>query len=981
MSPTPEQKARQDIDAALEAAGWMVQDRPTMNLAAGPGVAVREFKMAPGHGFADYLLFVNGKAVGVLEAKPAGYALTNVELQADKYATGLPAGLNPPVHPLPFLYLSTGVETRFINGLDPDPKTRAISANLPHIHRPATLAEWIGAETLDAWVKRLHADGGGLYTAADDTRPASFRARITTMPEHGGDTRHAPAASFRARITTMPRLEPCSGSLYTNQIEAVRNLECSLKKNRPRALIQMATGSGKTIAAITAIYRLIKYGGARRVLFLVDRSNLGEQAEKEFQGYRAPDSHRLFTELYNVQRLSSNTIMDSSRVVISTIQRVYSMLKGEPDLDPTLEEGSQFETGGAAFKEPLPVVYNAAYPPEYFDVVVIDEVHRSIYTLWRQVVEYFDAFLVGLTATPSKQTLGFFNKNLVMEYDHARAVADGVNVDFEVYNIRTKITAQGATVEAHPDTMLGYRDRQTRALRWESPDEDLSYDPNELDRRVVAKDQIRTIIRTFRDRLPVDIFPGRREVPKTLIFAKDDSHAEDIVEIVRDEFGRGNAFCQKITYKVTAANPRDLIQAFRNQYEPRIAVTVDMVATGTDIKPIEIVMFMRAVKSRVLFEQMKGRGVRVIDPNDLRAVSGEDALAKTHFVIVDCVGMTETQLADTQPLERQRTVSLKDLLEHVAMGGTDAEVLSSLASRLARLDKECGPEEQARVVEVSGGPTLASICGAIVEGLDPDRQIAEARHMFALPADAEPTESQVNQAAESLLKRATEPLATSPKLRDLLVDLKRELEQVIDEVSEDELLEAGASPEAREKAQSLVADFERFIEEHKDEIDALQFFYAQPYSKRLSFKDIKALAEAIKAPPRAWTPEKLWRAYETLAKDKVRRASGKRLLTDIVSLVRFATHRDDELVPFGEHVRARFDEWMAQQENRGRAFTAEQRRWLAMMRDHIATSLEMTVDDLDYAPFAEAGGRGKAAQVFGAELNEVLDELNGALAA
>lgn len=957
MSPTPEQQARIGIDAALEAAGWVVQDRAAMNLAAGQGVAVREFRMASGHGFADYLLFVGGKAVGVLEAKPAGYALTNVELQADKYATGLPAGLHPPVQPLPFLYLSTGVETRFINGLDPDPKTRAISANLPHIHRPATLAEWIQSETLDGWVKRLYADGHGIYTAADDTRPASFRARITTMPP----------------------LEP--GSLYPNQIEAVTNLEHSLEKNRPRALIQMATGSGKTIAAITAIYRLIKYGGARRVLFLVDRSNLGEQAEKEFQGYRTPDSHRLFTELYNVQRLSSNTIKDSSRVVISTIQRVYSMLKGDPEFDPTLEEDSQFEIGSTALREPLPVVYNAAYPPEHFDVVVIDEVHRSIYTLWRQVVEYFDAFLVGLTATPSKQTLGFFNKNLVMEYDHARAVADGVNVDFEVYNIRTKITAQGSTVEAHPDTMLGYRDRQTRALRWESPDEDLSYDPNELDRRVVARDQIRTIIRTFRDRLPVDIFPGRKEVPKTLIFAKDDSHAEDIVEIVRDEFGRGNAFCQKITYKVTAANPRDLIQAFRNQYEPRIAVTVDMVATGTDIKPIEIVMFMRAVKSRVLFEQMKGRGVRIIDPNDLRAVSGEDAVAKTHFVIVDCVGMTETQLSDTQPLERQRTVSMKALLEHVAMGGTDREVLSSLASRLARLERQCGPGEQARIADASGGARLSTICSAIVEGLDPDRQIAEARRAFDVPVGEMPTEAQVKRAAETLLQRATEPIATRPALRALLVDLKRELEQVIDEVSEDELLEAGSSPEAREKAQSLVADFERFIEEHKDEIDALQFFYAQPYSKRLLFKDIKALAEAIKAPPRAWTPEKLWRAYETLRKDKVRGASGKRLLTDIVSLVRFATHRDDELVPYGEQVRGRFDAWMAQQENRGRAFTAEQRRWLEMMRDHIATSLEMTVEDLDYAPFAEAGGRGKAAQVFGGELGAVLDELNGVLAA
>jgi type I restriction enzyme R subunit len=597
------------------------------------------------------------------------------------------------------------------------------------------------------------------------------------------------------------------------------------------------------------------------------------------------------------------------------------------------------------------------------------------------VVEYFDAFLIGLTATPSKQTLGFFNKNLVMEYDHARAVADGVNVDFEVYNIRTKITARGATVEAQPDTMLGYRDRRTRALRWETPDEDLSYDPNELDRRVVARDQIRTIVRTFRDRLPIDIFPGRKEVPKTLIFAKDDSHAEDIVEIVRDEFGRGNAFCQKITYKVTAADPRDLIQAFRNQYYPRIAVTVDMVATGTDIKPVEIVMFLRAVKSRVLFEQMKGRGVRVIDPDELRAVSGEDAVAKTHFVIVDCVGMTETQLADTQPLDRQRTVSLKALLEHVALGGTDRDVLSSLASRLSRLEKQCGPAEHTRVLEASGGVGLRELCGALVDGLDPDAQVAEARRAFAVPAGEEPAESQVRQAGETLLRRAAEPLATKPALRTLLQDLKREIEQVIDEVSQDEVLEAGASEEARDKAWALVNSFERFIDENKDEIDALQFFYAQPYSRRLSFQDIKELAEAIKAPPRSWTPEKLWRAYETLDKDKVRGASGKRLLTDIVSLVRYAIHRDEELVPFGEQVRERFERWMAQQGHQGRAFTPEQRRWLEMMRDHIATSLEMTVEDLDYAPFAEEGGLGRAAQVFGGELGSLLDELNEALAA
>lgn len=954
MTLTPEQEARQNIDAALEAAGWLLQDRAAMNLSAGPGVAVREFKMADGHGFADYMLFVEGKAVGILEAKPAGYPLTSVELQADKYATGLPAGLHPPVDPLPFLYMSTGVETRFINGLDPDPKTRRIS-DVPHIHRPLTLDEWVKADTLDEWVKRLHSDGG-FHSSAEDTRPSSLRSRLQTMPP----------------------LE--QGFLYPNQVEAVTNLEHSLKRNRPRSLVQMATGSGKTIFAITSVYRLIKYAGARRVLFLVDRSNLGEQAEKEFQGFRTPDDNRKFTELYNVQRLTSNTIGSSSKVVITTIQRLYSMLKGEPEFSPEVEEESQFEFTGAAMNEPLPVVYNETYPPEYFDVVVIDECHRSIYTLWRQVLEYFDAFLIGLTATPAKQTFGFFNKNLVMEYDHERAVADGVNVDFEVYNIRTKITESGSTIEASRDTMVEYRNRQTRERRWERPDEDITYDANALDRRVVAKDQIRTIIRTFRDRLFTEIFPGRTEVPKTLIFAKDDSHAEDIVGIVRDEFGRGNAFCQKITYKVTAANPRDLIQSFRNSFEPRIAVTVDMIATGTDIRPIEIVMFMRAVKSRVLFEQMKGRGVRIIDSNELKAVT-PDADAKTHFVIVDCVGMTDTQLADTQPLERKKTLPLKALLEHVAMGGTDPEVLSSLASRLSRLARRCGPEEHKRVDEVSGGVDIAEISRAIVDGLDPDRQIAEARKTFNVPPEKEPTEDQVKQAAETLLKRATEPIATKPALRTLLQDLKREFEQVIDEISQDELVEAGASEEAKEKAKALVTSFEQFIEENKDEIDALQFFYAQPYSKRLRFKDIKELAEAIKAPPRSWTPEKLWRAYETLDKDRVRGASAKRLLTDIVSLVRFATRKDEALVPFGDQVRERFDQWLAQQRNQERDFTRDQLSWLEMMRDHIATSLEMTVDDLDYAPFAEEGGLGKASQLFGKELRMLLQELNEALAA
>ncbi len=943
----PEAQARVRIDAQLEASGWVVQDWKDMNLYAAQGVAVREFVMATGYGFADYLLFVDQKAVGVLEAKKEGFTLSGVEGQAEKYSKGLPENLSVPVRPLPFLYQANGEETRFTNGLDPDPRAREVF----QIHRPETLAEWLLADNLDDWVKST-----GSHTAADDTQPSTFRSRLQTLPEL--------ERSF----------------LFPNQFTAIGNLEHSLKQNHPRSLIQMATGSGKTIMAITALYRLIKFSGARRTLFLVDRKNLGEQAEKEFQGFRTPDDNKKFTELYNVQLLQSNSIRDSSKVAITTIQRLYSMLKGEPDLDPALEEESAFE-GVPGRKEPMPVVYNDTYPPEFFDLIVVDECHRSIYSLWRQVLEYFDAFLVGLTATPAKHTFGFFNKNLVMEYDHDKAVADGVNVDFDVYQIKTQITEQGSTIEANDDLMLTFRDRSTRAKRWETPDEDVDYTAGDLDRKVVAKDQIRTIVRTFKEKLYTEIFPGRTEVPKTLIFAKDDSHAEDIVDIVREEFERGNDFCQKITYKTTAKKPKELIQDFRNSYEPRIAVTVDMIATGTDIKPIEIVMFMRAVKSRGLFEQMKGRGVRVISKTDMKAVSPDAKNGKTHFVIVDCVGQLEMEISDTHPLERKKYESLKSLLNHVAAGGTDPDVLSSLASRLSRLEKKFSVDDQEQIRKTTEGVPLKKIARALVDAVDPDVQIEKAREVNHLPEDAEPTEAQVKAVADDLKREAAKPLAANPKLRNTILELKQKFEQLIDEVSIDHVLYAGVSEEAKEKAKALVQDFETFLVENRDEIDALQFFYAQPHRRRLTFTDIKGLAEAIKAPPRSWTPDLLWRAYETMEKSRVRGASGRRQLVDLVSLVKFALKQEPVLEPVSEHVKERFDNWLAQQETAGRRFTDEQTRWLTMIRDHIASSWEMEIDDFDYAPFAEAGGLGRASQVFGQELNVLLKELNEALVA
>ena len=771
----------------------------------------------------------------------------------------------------------------------------------------------------------------------------------------------------RQKLKAMPPLD--ASALWPVQERAIESLEQSLAAGRRRALVQMATGSGKTFMACNQIYRLIKHAGARRVLFLVDRANLGCQTLREFQGFTVPDDQRKFTELYNVQLLQSARIDPVSRVCIATIQRVYSMLKGE-EFDPLLEEVSGFDLAPNQ-RQPAPIEYNPDVPIETFDFIITDECHRSIYNLWRQVLEYFDAFIIGLTATPSRQTFGFFQQNLVMEYNHRQAVADNINVDFDVYRIRTEITDQGSTVKAgyHVDR----RNRLTRKVRWEQLEEDLTYAPNQLDRDVVAEDQIRTIIRTFRDRLFTEIFPRRRDVPKTIIFAKDDSHADDIVRVVRREFDKGNDFCQKITYKTTGARPEDLLSSFRNSYNPRVVVTVDMIATGTDIKPVEIVFFMRNVRSRGFFEQMKGRGVRTISPTDFNAVT-PDAANKDRFVIVDAVGVTENELSDSYSLERNPTISFEKLLDRVSMGDRDPDTLSSLASRLARLDRQLTPRDRRTIEGAAGGASLHDLVSDLVAATDPDAALDAARQSTG---EQEPSPEAVDRAERQLLEEAALPFARNPELRQTLVDVRRSYEQTIDTVSADSLIDAGFSSE---QAGVLVQSFKEFIEENRDEITALQVLYERPYRQRLGYSQIKDLADALQAPPRSWTTDRLWDAYRRLDESRVR-GSGQRVLADVVSLVRHAIGATDELAPFEDRVHERFEGWLAVQEIAGRDFTPEQHRWLEHIRDHIAGSVSMDVSDFQYAPFNQQGGLARAYALFGDDLQPIIDELNLELAA
>ena len=686
--------------------------------------------------------------------------------------------------------------------------------------------------------------------------------------------------------------------------------------------------------------------------------------------YVPNDDNRKFTELYNVQRLKSSYVAKDAQVCISTIQRMYSLLKDEP-----LEEAAE-ETNPAEMivkvKQPLPVVYNKKLPIEFFDFIIIDECHRSIYNLWRQVIEYFDAYLIGLTATPDNRTYGFFRKNVVSEYDHQQAVADGVNVGNEIYVIETERTRSGAKIKAKQN--VERRERLTRRRRWELQDEDESYSAKQLDREFVNPDQIRTVIRTFRDKLP-EIFPGRQEVPKTLIFAKTDSHADDIIQIVREEFGEGNQFCKKVTYQATE-DPKSILAQFRNGYHPRIAVTVDMIATGTDVKPLECLLFMRDVKSRNYFEQMKGRGTRTLGKDDLRKVTPSAASEKTHYVIVDAIGVTKSLKTASQPLITKPSVPLKDLATGLMMGVRDEDTVSSLAGRLARLDRQLDGKEQARIAEAADGVSLTEIVGRLVSAINPDRVEETAKR---LSDGAEPTEAQRDQARDQLVADAASVF--NGPLINLIDGIRREKEQTIDHNNLDAVLRAEWEGDAAENAKALAEDFKGYLEANRDEIEALTIFYSQPHRRsELTYAMISEVLEKLRKDRPRLAPLRVWRAYAKLDEYKGNDPSSE--LTALVALIRRVCGIDSKVSTHSETVRRNFQDWiMKRHSGAGEKFTDEQMEWLRMIRDHVVNSFHVERDDLDMAPFDARGGMGRMYQLFGDRMDDVISELNEALAA
>lgn len=925
---TPEAKARHRIDHKLEQAGWVIQGKEQLNLGAAVGVAVREYPTDTGP--ADYLLFVNRQAVGVIEAKKdsAGKNLTIAESQSERYANAKLKWRKDST-PLRFLFEATGQIIRFTDGADPTPRSREIF----HFFKPEMLAAWLA-------------------------QPETLRRRLAEQ---------------------MPALQ--ESNLRDCQISAVIGLEKSLALNKPRALVHMATGAGKTFTAITSVYRLLKFGGAKRILFLVDTRNLGKQAHQEFMAYSPPDDGRNFTELYSVQRLASRNIDPHSKVCISTVQRMYSILSGE-SIDESAEDASFNEVQESVKQEKL-VRYNSAVPVETFDFIIIDECHRSIYNLWKQVLDYFDASLIGLTATPDKRTFGFFNENIVAEYTYEQSVADGVNVGYDVFEIETEITQKGSELKAKE--WVDHRDRATRKKRWGETEEDTTYSGKDLDKSVVNVSQIRQVIRAMRTAVETQIFPARKETPKTLIFAKTDSHADDIINVVRDVYGQGNAFCKKVTYRAEE-DTDSILSSFRNDYNPRIAVTVDMIATGTDVKPLEILLFMRDVRSKGYYEQMKGRGVRSLDGESLKRVSNSTDGAKTRFVLIDAVGVEKSLKTETRPLEKKPGVALKDLLQGVAMGSRDDDTVLSLANRLVRLAKQLDDRAQARIEKISGGISVGELGKSLLAALDPDAIMqaalaaAKAKGFTGSEDALLPTEIELARAER--VAAACAPF-DKPELRDEIESCRREREQLIDHINLDQVTFSGFSEQAEAQAMAVIQAFAAYIVQHKDEIAALGFFYQQPYQRRaLTFDMLEDLHTHLSKPPLMLTTERLWSAYARVRASAVKGVDRKRQLTDMVSLLRFALGLDAELKPFADEVDKRFQAWIFRHNaQRGTAFTPEQTEWLRLMKDHIASSCSISRDDFDYAELADKGGLQKAWGLFGKSLDALMNEMNMELVA
>lgn len=863
---TPEEKARVKIDQMFEDAGWQVVDRdfysPTITAAA-----IRE-GLLEGNREADYFLFINGKAIGVLEAKRAEVDVTSTMVceQTEMYARGVPECYQAWQRPLPFGYQSNGEETYFRDFRDKDGGMELLN----RIHSPKELCKMLGIEDVYAGLPTLKKKG----------------------------------------------LRDC-------QFEAITELEKSFRTGQNKALMVLATGSGKTYTACLASYRFLAYTTMRRILFLVDRNNLGKQAEGEFGMFRLTETGDPFNTIFTVNRLKSAKIPSDSNVVISTIQRLFSLLKGE-DITDTDEDDDNDDA-------PVELPENPTLPKDFFDVIIIDECHRSIYGNWKKVLDYFTtAKMIGLTATPVPETMAFFNNNRIVNYTLEKSIVDGVNVDCRIYRIKTEATENGGAIKQ--GDKLRRETRYTGKIETISQKETKQYTKEELNRSVINPAQIKLVLETYRDSVYSEMFtdpqrePNMDYLPKTLIFALNEAHATNIMNIAKEVFGHtapDDPFVQKITY--SAGDSNELIRHFRNDKEFRIAVTCTLVATGTDVKPLEVLIFMRDVASEPLYIQMKGRGVRTIGDDQLRNVT-PNAFSKDCFFLVDAVGVTESQKTTTSPGDGEpvQTITLKRLLELLTHGNVNDDYLRLIAAKLARINNKCTEKQSEEFLKLAYSG-MQEISAAIFDALGKNE----------LP----PYESIDEPNLER--KGLVAPLTHHPEARQYLLILAAGFIETL-MPGEDQLISKGFS---EEEANEVTSAFEKYCDEHQDEIEALRLIYNND-GEPLTYAALKDLENKLKLANNKFQTSRLWNCYTIVNPQSVKKHTTKEekeALTNIIQLVRFAFHQIEKLDSVYATAQQYFNLWCGQRNNEK---TPKQIEVMRQVVDYVASNGAVTIKDI-----------------------------------
>ena len=863
----PEEKARAIIVRMFEEAGWKVVDRDKYvpNMTA---VAIREGLMV-GNREADYLLFLNGKAVGVLEAKRIETDINSdiVQEQARLYTRSCPKWCQAwfPNIPLPLAYVANSRDLMFYD-------TRKSNSEFEYckkIHTPKEVKKLLGLE--------------------DD-------------------------------YVGLPTLNP--KGLRACQYEAITELEKSYRNGENRALMVLATGAGKTYTACLAAYRMLAFTPMKRILFLVDRNNLGKQAETEFGTFRLTENGDPFNTIFTVNRLKSSSVPTDSNVVISTIQRLFSLLKGDEITDND-EDDEEIEDKEIILPE------NPNLPSDFFDMIIIDECHRSIYGNWQKVLNYFSkAKLIGLTATPVPETKAFFNNNIIVNYTLEKSIIDGVNVDCRVYRIKTQATENGGAILE--GDKIKRKTCYTGQVETVNNQETKNYTREELNRSIVNPAQIKLILETYRDVVYTEMFtdPQRKAnmdyLPKTLIFALNENHATNIVEIAKKVFGHNdNRFVQKITY--SAGDSNELIRQFRNDKDFRIAVTCTLVATGTDIKPLEVVMFMRDLASEPLYIQMKGRGVRTIGDEQLRNVT-PNAYSKDCFYLVDAVGVTEHEKSITTPSDGATTklISLKELLEKITHGNVSDDYLRLLASRLSRISHKCEEKDREKFISL-----------AHISMMDIASNIFDALEQGFLPEYVNVNEP--NTARKDLVRN----IANEPDAREFLLILNAGFIETL-MPGEDMLISKGFS---QEEARATTSAFEAYCEEHKDEIEALRIIYNNQGGP-LTYAILKDLENKLKYASSKFNTSLLWNSYAIINPQMVKHSSTKEekeALTNIIQLVRYAFHQIERLESLYPSANQRFNLWCGQNQ---RPLTEEQIGVMQQVFSYIASNGYCTITEI-----------------------------------